>query len=121
RGHSCPGAALDSHERALSQDPGQATAVEPAGGHHLSAFLGMAVGGDGLDPGGADHGRLQDHLRAHRAAATLRRVAGGIGRRGWMRRRAVIDSYHSTNNSHVDAHANGLTQMVIDISSYFAP
>ena len=32
-----------------------------------------------------------------------------------------IDSYHSTNNSQVDAYASGLTQMVIDISSDFAP
>lgn len=29
--------------------------------------------------------------------------------------------YHPTNNSQVDAYASGLTQMVIDISSDFAP
>ena len=72
---------LVAHERALSQDPGQAPAIESAGGHHRAAVLGMAVGRDGTDSGGADHGRLQDHLRPHRAAAAVWRVAGRIARR----------------------------------------
>jgi hypothetical protein len=31
------------------------------------------------------------------------------------------DSYRSTHNSQVDAYASGLTQIVLSISSYFAP
>ncbi len=70
------GIAPHRHECALSQDSGQAPAAESAGGNSGAAVLGMAVGGHGADPGGADYRGDQDHLRPHRAGC------GRMGR-GW--------------------------------------
>ena len=76
-------AAPDRDERPVSQDPGQAAATESPGRNPGAAVLGMAVGRDGIDSGGADHGRIQDHLRPHRARC------GRTGR-GWESKETAL-------------------------------
>jgi len=77
----------------------------------------------------ADHfvrdGSVVTWLPLKRAASCWSRVISASSFHAWLWRAPscwpVINSYHSTNNSQVDAYASALTQMVIDISSYFAP
>src|SRR5262249_36596839 len=63
---------------ALSETDRQPAAVEPTGGDHLPAVVGMVVGRDGLDPRCTDHRHDEDHLRQRRIAPTLRRLARRI-------------------------------------------
>ena len=65
---------------ALSKSDRQAPPAESPCGDHSPARLGLALGRHGPDPRYPNYGRDEDHFRSRRFAASIRQVAGRVGR-----------------------------------------